>query len=145
MFQDPPSTDEFRKLVQDREGSFEKPYLLHVGPGARKNSLNFWYLSAGCLHKGTIRTTPKDGCYVIQCVNNRRTKCKYVSYLKYVGAMDNEEERCKIWNWETVANPDWKPHSLIPNESEKLPETYQKNVTRFCYFSEQFFYHHNFR
>ena len=37
MFEDPPSTEEFQKLVQDREGSFEHPFLLHIGPGASRD------------------------------------------------------------------------------------------------------------
>ena len=102
-------------------------------------------MSSGKLHKGTIRSTPKENCYVIACANARSSKCKYVVHLKFVGAMDNEDERCKKWNWETVRNPDCKTHCLIPSESDLLQENYKKNVTRFCYYNQLFFYHHNFR
>ena len=145
MFLDPPTQSEFREIIRDKLGSWQQPMLIHVGSGMRKGSFNFWFTSFGILHKGTLRSSGKNGKFVVVCGNNRIAKCKYEVYLSFKGEKDTTEERAKKFNWFVEPNPEFKPHILIPDPSTSLPETYQKNVTRYCYYGERFFYHHQFR
>ena len=75
-YPDPPSIDEIERVLAQKKGSQSEPYMLFIGPGAKKNSVSFYMTYNGEVFVLQKRTNPANNCIVLQCHMARTHKCK---------------------------------------------------------------------